>query len=114
MLQIKFQASEPSGSEEEDFLIFYYVFLWFELRTPWRGPSRTFGPLYRQTWLRTTRRCFISNFKHPSQAVLKKKIFVYFSMYFYGLNLEPSGAGPSWTLGPSFEQLDKGLLGNAT
>ena len=38
-----------------------------------------------------------------SQVVLKK-IFEYFSMYFYGLNLGPPAAGPSWNLGPSFEQ----------
>ena len=30
-------ASEPSGAKEEDFLIFFYVFLSFEPRTPWRG-----------------------------------------------------------------------------
>ena len=48
MLHPRFQASKPSGSEEEDFLIF--------------------------------------------------------SMYFYGLNLGPPGPGPSWILGPSFEQ----------
>ena len=30
MLHTKFQASKPSGSEEEDFLKFFYVFLWFE------------------------------------------------------------------------------------
>ena len=37
MLYTKFQASEPSGSEEEDFLIYFYAFLWFEPRTPARG-----------------------------------------------------------------------------
>ena len=47
MLYIKFQTSEHSGSEEEDF----------------------------------------------------EKGFI----YFYGLNLGPPGAGPSWILGPSFE-----------
>ena len=31
MLYTKFQASEPSGSEEEDFLIYFYAFLWFNL-----------------------------------------------------------------------------------
>ena len=36
MLHIKFQASKPSGSEE-DFLIFFYVFLRFESRIPWQG-----------------------------------------------------------------------------
>ena len=47
MLHTEFQASEPSGSEEEDFLIFFFI-------------------------------------------------------YFYDLNLGPPGAGPSWTLRPSF------------
>ena len=37
MLHTKFQASKPSGSEEEDFLIFSYVFLLFEHRNPRRG-----------------------------------------------------------------------------
>ena len=37
MLHIKFQASNPSGSEKEDFLIFFYVFLRFEPRIPWQG-----------------------------------------------------------------------------
>ena len=32
----KFQASKPSNYEEEDFLIYFYAFLWFEPRTPWR------------------------------------------------------------------------------
>ena len=48
MLYTQFQASKPSGSEEEDIL--------------------------------------------------------YFSMYFYGSHLRPSGKGLSWTPGPSFEQ----------
>ena len=30
MLHIKLQASEPSGSEEEEFLILFYAFMWFE------------------------------------------------------------------------------------
>ena len=30
--------------------------------------------------------------------------FEYFSTYFYDINLGPPGAGPSWNLGPSFEQ----------
>ena len=47
--------------------------------------------------------CYIPNFKHLSQTVLKKIFFNIF-MYFYGLNLGPPGAGPSWNLEPSFEQ----------
>ena len=39
-------------------------------------------------------KCFISNLKHLSQVVLKK-ISEYVSVYFYGLNLGPPGAGPS-------------------
>ena len=36
MLNTEFQASKPSGSKEEDFFfIFFYVFLWFEPKTPW-------------------------------------------------------------------------------
>ena len=46
---------------------------------------------------------FDPNFKHLSQVILKKEIFEYFFMYFYDLNLGPPGAGPSSTLGPSFE-----------
>ena len=34
MLHTGFQTSGPSGSEEEDFLIYFYAFLWFEPRTP--------------------------------------------------------------------------------
>ena len=37
MPHTKFKASKPSDSEEEDFLIFFYVFVWFEPRTPWQG-----------------------------------------------------------------------------
>ena len=37
MLHAIFQTSGPSGSEEENFLIYFYAFLRFEPRTPWRG-----------------------------------------------------------------------------
>ena len=46
MLHTKFQTSGPSGTEEEDFLIYIYAFLWFESRTPWPGPSWTLGPSF--------------------------------------------------------------------
>ena len=35
MLHTKFQAFKPSGSEEEDFLIFFYVFIWLALLDSW-------------------------------------------------------------------------------
>ena len=50
MLHTKFQASKPSGSEEEDFLIFFYAFLWFEPTTTDQRPSLTLGPSFEQTW----------------------------------------------------------------
>ena len=98
MLHTKFQASEPSGSKEEDFK-FFYAFLWFEPRVP--GPPCTLGPPFAQTWYRTTRQWYIPNFKHPSQVVLKIKIFEYTSMHFYGSNLGLPGPGH---IGHSFEQ----------
>ena len=44
MLHTKFQASRPSGSEEEDLQIFIYVFLWLKPGTPGQRPSWTLGP----------------------------------------------------------------------
>ena len=35
MFHTKFQASEVSGSEEEDFLTFILCVLWFKHRTSW-------------------------------------------------------------------------------
>ena len=123
MLHTKFQASKPSGSEAEDILIFFFVFLWLELARghlgPWdlrlnksvRGELGNAGAGHLRTWdlhlnklgKRTTRQYCIPNFKHLSQKVLKKTIYKYFYMYFYGSNLGPRGQRPSWTLGPSFE-----------
>ena len=50
MLHTKFQTSGLSGSEEEDFLIYFYAFLWFEPRTPGQRPPWTLGPWFEQTW----------------------------------------------------------------
>ena len=50
MLHTKFQASEPSGSEEEDFLIYFYPFLWFEPTITGQRQSWTLGPSFEQTW----------------------------------------------------------------
>ena len=50
MLHTKFQASKPSGSEEEDFLIFFYVFLWLETTTPGLRQSWILGPSFEQNW----------------------------------------------------------------
>ena len=50
MLYTKFQASEPSGSEEEDFLYFSMYFNGSHLRPSGKGPSWTPGPSFEQTW----------------------------------------------------------------
>ena len=114
MLHTKFQASKPSGSEEEDLLIFLYVFLWLKLGTPGQRPSWTLGPSFEQTWYRCTRQCYIPNFKHLGHVVLKKKIFQYISVHFHGSNLGPLARGHlgSWDLG--LNKLGKGPPSNAT
>ena len=51
MLHTKYQAPEPSGSEEEDF--FYYFSMYFygpNLGPPGTGPSWILGPSFKQTW----------------------------------------------------------------
>ena len=50
MLHTKLQASKPRGSEEEEFLIFFYVFLWFETRIPWQGAILDPGTSFEQNW----------------------------------------------------------------
>ena len=69
MLHAKFQAPGPSGSEEEDFLIYFYG---LNLGPAGAGPSWTLGPSFEHTWQRTTSQCYIPNFKHLSQAVLEE------------------------------------------
>ena len=68
-------------------------------RQCYMGQSWTLGPSFEQTWYR---QCYIANYKHQSQVVLKKNFLIFFYV-FLGLNLGSHGAGPSWTLGPSLE-----------
>lgn len=75
----KFHTSEPSGSDEEEFLILSHVFLWFKPGCPGEGPFWALGPLFEQTWFGMTRQCCTPNFKLLSLAVLDKKIL---SIYF--------------------------------
>ena len=46
MLHSEFQASEPSGSEEEDFLIFFIHFYDLNLGLLSAGPSWTLRPSF--------------------------------------------------------------------
>ena len=59
----KFHASEPSGSEEKDFIMYFYAFLWFS------GIVTDFG---------------------PSTNYISEDFLIFF-MYFYGLSLGPPG-----------------------
>ena len=44
MLHTKFQAPEPSGSEEDKFLIiFFYVSVWFKPRNLWNSAILDLG-----------------------------------------------------------------------
>ena len=54
------------------------------------------GPLCNATYQ-------ISSISKPSGS--EEAIFLNIFIYFYDLNLGHSHVGPSWTLGPSFEQI---------
>ena len=49
-------------------------------------------------------------FQTPEHGGSKEDFFIFIYMYFFGSNLEPPGAGPSWIQGPLFEQTCKGPL----
>ena len=72
----KFQASLSQVVLKKIFEYFSMYFYGLNIGPPGAGPSWTQGPSFEQTWLRTTRQCYILNFRHLSQVVLKKKIFV--------------------------------------
>ena len=85
MLHTKFQASEPSGSEEEDFWIFEYISMNFYGSNP--GPTGL-GPSWTLHFNKL-RKGLLGNATYQisslwTKEVLKKKIFEDFPMYFYG------------------------------
>ena len=45
-----------------------------------------------------------TKFKTSGLSGFEEEIFEYIAMHFFGSNLGPPGPGPSWTLGPWFEQ----------
>ena len=57
---------------------------------------------------------YIPKYKHLSKVVLKKKIFEYFSMYFYGLNLGPQWRGHLESCGLDLNELGIRPQGNVT
>ena len=130
MLHTEFQASEPSGSEED-------LVGCFGLN----GPLRQYFSLYRAvsqregerkekrqmrekmskqpppaptasaigpcpTIIQTSRTPrhwkFTQHLRSTRPPPSEEEDFLIFFIYFYDLNLGPPGAGPSWTLRPSF------------
>ena len=68
------------------------------------------GP--RDLCLNIGMQCYIPNFKHLSQVVLKKETFQYFSMYFYGSNLGSMCRGHLGACGLDLNNFGKRPLGN--
>ena len=75
MLHIIFQTPVHSGSEEEDFEKVFIYFYGLNLGPLVRGHLAPRELQLNKIGKRPLGKCFISNFKHLSQVVLKKKIF---------------------------------------
>ena len=109
MQYTKFQAPEPSGSEDENFYeyclrIFVYVILWFKPRIHGIFWIRIFWTFIWTNFIKDHSAMLSPNFKHQSKVVLKKKIIKCFSMYFYGSDPGPPGIGQFLTLRSSSEE----------
>ena len=79
MLHTKFQTSGPSGSEEEDFWIYFYAFLWFEPRTPWRGAILDPGTLVWTNLVKDHQAMLHTKFQAPKPSSSGEEDFeVYF------------------------------------
>ena len=61
----------------------------FQLVTPWMGPILTPGSSSKQTWKRSTRRCYITKIKALALTVWDKKIFKNFLLYLYVKSKNP-------------------------
>ena len=83
MLHIKFQTSEHSGSDEEDFEKVFIYFYGLNLGPLVRGHLTPWDLQLNKIGKRPLGKCFILNLEHLSQVVLKKKLFEYFPIYFY-------------------------------
>ena len=95
--------------QKKVFEYFLCISTLFEPRTPSTGPFWTLGPPFEQ--LGKVVAMLHIQFQASEPKGSEEDFLSYFSTYFYDFNLGPPGAGPSWTLRPSF---GKGTLGNAT
>ena len=103
MLHTKFQASGPNGSEEEDFLIYFYIFLWFEPRTPWRGAILDPGSLVGTNLVKDHQAMLHTKFQAPEPSSSGEEDFEVYFIFEPKTHPHPA-AGPFWTQGPPFEQ----------
>ena len=87
LLHTKYESSGPCGFGEEDFFMFFPLYVW-ELMTPGAGPFSTPGAWLAGFIKRTTTHCFIQNMKALGLVVSEKKIFLCFS------HDAPPGLGP--------------------
>ena len=86
-LHTKYQSSRPSIFREE----FWSWSSLFHFGTPWAGPVLTPGASYQQTWLRWTRRCYISNIKALRLPVSEKNNSKVSLPYSYIPTCDPRG-----------------------
>lgn len=100
MTHTKFQATEPTSFDEEEFWIFFYEYD-SNPEPPWVGAILV---LHLYLW------CFIPNFKHVNLAGLAKKMFICILF----LNPRPL---LQWHFGPhghDMRRLSRCLLGKAS
>ena len=100
----KFHASGLNVLKKKIFE-YFSAFLFVLTQPPRLPPSGedpfwTLGPVFKQTSFRTTRTCYIQNYKQLSLAILENLIFKYTLLAKSG----PRGVGLYGTLRSSFEQ----------
>ena len=104
-------TSGPSGSEEENFLIYFYAFLWFEPRTPWRGAILDPGTLVLANLVKDHQAMLHTKFQAPEPSSSGEEDF---EVYFI---FEPKTPPPQDHFefqGHHLNKLGRGLLGSAT
>ena len=82
MLHTKFPAFKPSGSKEEGFRIFFYVFLSFEPRTPWCRAILDPGTFIRIKLVKDHQAMLHTKFQASKPNGSEEEDFSIFSVYF--------------------------------
>ena len=98
--QTKYQSSRPFTFRTEDFSSFHYMYIMKINDPPRAGPILTRGPLFEQSWQRSTTQCFMPNILPVAFANSEKKIFLCFTIYILEKHMTPRG-------GANFDTRDK-------